>query len=194
VTSAGSYDATAPQAPSGAWIMQMVAFRFADGHPLLIQSNNAVPQQLTTTATAVYTFAQLAGDLNVVAVGWSNGVSQVQSITDTAGNTYVLAAGPTVGPGVDTAAIYYATNIVAAAAGANQVTVVLTAPATNCLDLRIAEYGGLDKVNPLDAAAGQFGAPMCEPNDVLQDQSERQWRRRRRSQQRWGVLYFQLDG
>ena len=45
--------------------------------------------------------AQTAGDLNVVVVGWSDNTSTVQSVKDSAGNTYTLAVGPTVGTGIE---------------------------------------------------------------------------------------------
>jgi RHS repeat-associated protein len=152
VLSTGNYTATAPLSSSCAWIMQLVAFRLASNTPTFIQSNNVTPSTDVASTTVAYRLPQSAGDLNVVAVGWSDAVSQVQSVTDTAGNTYALAVGPTVGVG--TQAIYYAKNI--AATASNQVTVTLTQPA-HCLDVRIAEYGGLDKVNPLDGTGAANG-------------------------------------
>jgi hypothetical protein len=72
---------------------------------------------------------QTAGDLNLVVVGWNDISSTIASVTDTAGNTYVLAAGtvstplPTgnnANPAGVSQAIYYAKNIVG---GANTVIV-----------------------------------------------------------------------
>ncbi len=82
---------------------------------------------------------QLAGDLNVVAIGWHDSTATIASVTDSRGNSYVLAVGPTVVPGVATQGIYYAANIVASAANENAVVVTFTAPATSP-DVRIAEY------------------------------------------------------
>src|SRR5215472_7780308 len=102
----------------------------AAAHPTLaqsttafVQSASAVPQSSPTSVTVTYTQTQAAGDFNVVVVGWNNASGQVQAVTDTNGNTYVLAIGPTVSPGFATQSIYYAANIAAAAAGANTVTV-----------------------------------------------------------------------
>ena len=72
--------------------------------------------------------AQLAGHLNVVIVGWSDPTAQVASVSDKAGNAYVLAVGPTAIAGVATQSVYYAKNIAAAPAG-NVVTVTYNSPA-----------------------------------------------------------------
>ncbi|HEY2434211.1 MAG TPA: LamG-like jellyroll fold domain-containing protein [Vicinamibacterales bacterium] len=80
----------------------------------------------------------------------------MQSVTDTRGNVYARAVGPTVSSGLGTQSIYYARNITAAAAGTNVVTVVFT-PAAQFADVRIAEYRGLDPTAPLDVAVGAQG-------------------------------------
>ena len=43
-------------------------------------------------------------------VGWNDTSAAVKSVTDSRGNTYALAVGPTVGTAL-TQSIYYATNI-----------------------------------------------------------------------------------
>ena len=65
-----------------------------------------------------FTATQVAGDLNVVVVGWNDSTATVSTVTDTSGNTYTLAVGPTVVSGTLSQSIYYAKNIAAAAAGA----------------------------------------------------------------------------
>ncbi|PYO53717.1 MAG: hypothetical protein DMD83_23760 [Candidatus Rokuibacteriota bacterium] len=77
------------------------------------------------------------------------------------GNAYTLAVGPTVQPGAAgggglTQAIYYAKNILGAAANANTVTVRFSVAATYP-DVRILEYSGLDRTNPLDVTAAAAG-------------------------------------
>ena len=140
-----------------------------------VQRNFAVPQTLQITVSVAYTLAQSIGDLNIVAVGWNDSAAAVGSVRDTSGNAYVLAVGPTVQPGIATQAIYYAKNISAAAAGANTVTVTFTTSATNP-DIRIAEYSGIDTVNPLDVAVAAQGnsatsnsgsVPTTNANDLL---------------------------
>lgn len=135
-----------------------------------VQGNEA--SSATNSVTAAFPNAQLAGDLNIVAVSWP-GVAQVNSVTDSSGNTYALA-GPalsTPGGGM-TQAVYYANNI--NAASANSVTVSFSLPLE--ATLRIAEYQGLDPTKPIDAIAGGSGAgatadsgwvTTSNPNDLL---------------------------
>jgi hypothetical protein len=94
--------------------------------------------------------------MNIVVVGWNDSTATVKSVIDKAGNSYVLALGPTVQSGLATQAIYYATNIVAAAAKANTVTVTFNGGATSP-DLRILEYAGVNDANPIDATGAATG-------------------------------------
>jgi hypothetical protein len=121
-----------------------------------IQVNSADPQTPQTSVTVTYAAAQRVGDLNVVVVGWNDSTSTVSTVTDTLGNAYTLAAGPTVQTGTATQSIFYAKNIVAAAAGANSVTVKFNVAAAYP-DIRILEYSGLDTTNPLDVSSGASG-------------------------------------
>ncbi len=120
-----------------------------------VQGNSTAPQTAQTTVTVAFTSAQAAGDLNVVAIGWTDSTSHVLSVTDTHGNLYELAAGPTSGT-AGTLAMYVAPGIVAATAGSNQVTVTFDA-AVPYPDLRIAEYSGLASANPVDVGAEATG-------------------------------------
>ena len=92
-----------------------------------IQRNYATPQSPQSTVPVIYTSAQTAGDLNVVVVGWNDTTVTVSSVTDSEGNVYTRAVGPTVLSGQLSQAIYYAKNILGAAANTNTVTVVLSA-------------------------------------------------------------------
>src|SRR5581483_5296266 len=121
-----------------------------------IQGNYATPQMPQTTVSVTFTAAQSAGDLNVVVVGWNNSTATVTGITDTKGNAYALAVGPTVQAPVASQSIYYAKNIVAAGAGANIVTVTFSGAAT-FPDIRILEYSGADPNNPVDVTAAASG-------------------------------------
>jgi len=119
-----------------------------------VQSNSATPQSTSQpTVTVTYTAAQTLGNLNVVVVGWNDSTAIVSSVIDSRGNAYALAAGPVVQSATASHAIYYAKNILAAAAGANAVTVTFSVGA-RFPDIRIAEYSGLDTVNPLDVSVG----------------------------------------
>ena len=122
------------------------------GRVKFIQATSAAPHPPQGTVTVRYPAAQSAGHLNVVVVGWRDATAQVQAVTDTTGNLYQLAVGPTVAAGVGTQAIYYAANVAAATAGGNAVTVTFTAPPT-LPDIRVAAYAGIDPVNPVDVTA-----------------------------------------
>ena len=140
-----------------------------------VQVNNAVPQTPQTRVTVTYLQAQMAGDLNVVVVGWNDATAQISSVTDTKGNIYAVAVGPTVQTGTATQAIYYAKNIAVAAANSNTVTITFNTTANNP-DVRIAEYSGIDPLNPVDVVtAGQGSGTSSSsgsvttgnPNDLL---------------------------
>jgi hypothetical protein len=118
-----------------------------------VQVNSAHPASPAATAPVNYLLPQTAGNLNVVIIGWDDATATVQTVTDTAGNTYTLALSPTVG-GTLSQAIYYSKNINAAVA--NTVTVAFSTPAASP-DVRILEYSGLDTAAPLDDASGGFG-------------------------------------
>jgi IPT/TIG domain/Bacterial Ig domain len=109
----------------------------------------ATPQSPTATISVSFPAAQSVGDLNIVVVGWNDTTSSVQSVNDSARNTYNLAVGPTIGTALQQS-IYYAANIVG---GSNTVTVTLNQAAA-FPDVRILEYRG---VTTLDAKAGASG-------------------------------------
>ena len=124
--------------------------------PTFRQTNNAVPQSPVSTVSVTFTAAQSAGNLNVVAIGWSDTTSQVLSVTDNRSNNYQRAAGPTTQAQTGTQSIYYAPNIVAAPAGGTTITVTFNA-AVNNADVRIAEYSGIDLLNPVDVTVSGTG-------------------------------------
>jgi hypothetical protein len=117
-----------------------------------IQVAAATPQQGATTVPVAYVNPQIAGDTNIVVVGWNDTTASVQSVTDSVGNSYALAVGPTQTTGL-TQAIYYAKNVIG---GNNTVTVRFKSSATFA-DVRILEYSGLDPVSPLDVTAAAVG-------------------------------------
>ncbi len=123
-----------------------------------VQGNFQAPQSPSTSVVVTYAAAQSAGDLNVVVVGWNNATTTVSSVTDTKGNTYALAVGPTVQPagGGLSQAIYYAKNIASATANGNSVTVGFSGAAA-FPDVRVLEYSGLSPTSPLDVTASAIG-------------------------------------
>jgi chitodextrinase len=122
-----------------------------------VQVNAATPQSPQTTVNVPYTAAQTAGNLNIVVAGWNDSAAIVSSVSDTKGNSYTLAAGPTTVSGTLSQAIYYAKNITGALAGANTVAVKFSVAAAYP-DIRILEYSGLDPSNPLDVMAAASGS------------------------------------
>ncbi len=124
--------------------------------PAFVQVNAATPQTNQSTVSVTYANAQVAGDTNILAIGWNNATSNITSVTDSAGNTYQLAVPTARGSGISQA-IYYAKNIKAAAAGTNTVTVAFSA-STPFVDIRALEYSGLDLVNPFDVGTSASGS------------------------------------
>ena len=121
-----------------------------------VQGNYSDPQSSQTTVTVPFTAAQTAADLNIVVVSWKDSTATIRQITDSKGNTYTRAVGPTVVSGIASQSIYYAKNIASAAAGTNSITVTFSAAAKNP-DVRIVEYSGADTSSPIDVTAASSG-------------------------------------
>ena len=119
---------------------------------LFVQDGYANPQAAQSSVSVTYPSAQFVGDLNIVVVGWNDTTSTVSKVSDSRGNIYTLAVGPTSGTGLRQS-IYYSQNI---AAGSNTVTVTFNQAAA-FVDVRALEYSGLDTANPLDKTAGAAG-------------------------------------
>jgi chitodextrinase len=131
-----------------------------------VQGNYAVPQSPQATVTVPFTSTQVAGDLNVIVVGWNDSNATVSSVQDTAGNVYVPAVGPTVIGGSASQSIYYARNIAVAAGGANSVTVTFSTAAIYP-DIRILEYSGADRSTPVDVTAASSGNSSTSTSGAL---------------------------
>ena len=130
-----------------------------------IQGNYAVPQTDQTTVAVQYSSAQIAGDLNVVVVGWNESDAQVTSVNDSKGNSYQRAVGPMTTGNVSQS-IFYARNIRAASAGSNSVTVTFSTAAT-AVDVRVLEYGGLDPASPFENGVGATGVSANSASGTL---------------------------
>ena len=140
-----------------------------------VQSNYATPHPSASSVSVPFSKAQIAGDLDVVVVGWNDSSATLTSVSDSSGNVYSLAVGPTQLSGAITQSIYYAKNIRAAGANANAVSVKFNAAAVSP-DIRILEYSGLDTSSPLDVVATASGnssssatAPVVttNPSDLI---------------------------
>jgi PKD repeat protein len=124
-----------------------------------VQLNYATPQPPQSSVSVTYKSAQVAGNLNVVVVGWSDTNAEVTSVTDSMGNVYTRAVGPTTYSKDLSQSIYYAKNIAGAGASSNVVTVKFSKPA-KWPDIRIVEYSGIDRTNPVDVVAVGSGGAM----------------------------------
>ena len=174
-TAIGSYPITVTGTGAGIQQTTTITLTVATSYVSYVQGNYADPQSSSATVNVTYTAAQTAGNLNVVVVGWNDSTATVSSLTDTAGNVYTRAVGPTVISGVESQSIYYAKNIAASAAGANVLTVTFSGAAA-FPDIRVLEYGGADPVNPVDVTAATSGnsssstsglATTTNANDLL---------------------------
>jgi hypothetical protein len=139
------------------FIVRNLAFTLLLALPLsaginFVQQNNATANPSGLSMTVKYPAPQTAGNLNIVVVGWNDTSAAVKSITDSRGNVYALAVGPTAGIAL-TQSIYYAKNIVG---GSNTVTVTFNRTAAYG-DVRVLEYAGVDATNPLDVTAAAAG-------------------------------------
>ncbi|MCV7071961.1 PQQ-dependent sugar dehydrogenase, partial [Mycobacterium rufum] len=143
-----------PSAAGGSAVPTL-ALAAAPATPAFVQVAAATPQTAQASVAVTYTAAQIAGDTNVLAIGWNNATSTITSVTDSAGNAYRLASPTARGSGISQA-IYYASGIKGTAAGTNTVTVVFNT-ATPYVDIRALEYSGLDPVNPFDRTASATG-------------------------------------
>ncbi len=139
-------------------------YAISSGIAFVQMAFSTVSKNNVTSVAPAYPLPQSAGDLNIVVVGWNDSTSTVNSVTDTAGNSYALAAGPVVGTNL-TQAIYYAKNIVAVSS--NTVNVQFNAPGASFPDVRIFEYAGLDTVNPLDVSHGASGAGLVASSGAI---------------------------
>jgi hypothetical protein len=119
-----------------------------------------------SSAVATLSLAENAGDLNVVAIGWSSPTPPTINIIDTEGNTYTQALPATEGTDIGQV-IYYAKNI--KGGGPNNAVIVnfgLTTPAAYP-DVRVAEYSGLDPSSPLDQVASNSGGSTSASTNSL---------------------------
>jgi hypothetical protein len=80
-----------------------------------VQQNSKTLNPSGSSVVVAYPKPQTAGNSNIVVVGWNDTSADVKSVSDSLGNSYALAVGPTAGTAL-TQSIYYANKI---AAGSN---------------------------------------------------------------------------
>jgi hypothetical protein len=164
-TQTGLYTITVTASGGGIQQSAKVTLTVSTSVISFVQGNSATPQTSQSVVQVKFSSAQFAGDLNVIAVGWNDSTAAVSSVTDTVGNVYRLAVGPTAIAGVASQSIYYAKNIAPAAAGANTITVAFSTLA-RFPDIRILEYSGADKTSPVDVAASSSGTSATSSSGI----------------------------
>lgn len=119
-----------------------------------VQGNSACPQSSQNSVAVAFLNTQKTGDLNIIVIGWNDSTSTIHSVTDSLGNAYSLAVGPTILSGTGSQSIYYAPNI---KSGSNTVAVSFSAAAAYP-DIRILEYAGANLTNAIDVVAANTGS------------------------------------
>ena len=146
-------DTTLGRARLGAFVLAVCATALAS--LLVPPAVHAVPKsfiqrkffEVTSGSSVSVTFrkANTAGNLIVAYVVWDN--SGAVSVTDSRGDTYASAVGPTQSSGDSTnAQIFYAANV---AGGTNTVTANFATAITVRGALYVQEYAGVDPIAPL---------------------------------------------
>lgn len=120
-----------------------------------VQSNYVNSTTAGSYLQVRYPLAQHAGDLDVLVVEWSGGAA-INTVSDSAMNTYSLAAAP-YGPSGYQQEMFYAAGIADQPAGMNDVTVVFDTNYTS-IEIRILEYSGIDPASPFDVAQSATAA------------------------------------
>ena len=130
--------------------------------PSSVQTAASIADSAGTTLAQAFSSANTAGNLIAVVTSWGSPTATANpTVSDSAGNTYVLATSTFSSLGQQSLAIYYARNI---RAGANTVTVNFGGSEA-WRRILITEYRGIDPVNPLDVVkANQGSATMAKDN------------------------------
>jgi hypothetical protein len=113
----------------------------------LRQINYSDSGSTVTQRQVVMAMPQLAGDLNVITIGWYPSAS-TPVLSDSAGNTYSVGV-PLATQGTENLIVYYSCGILASAS--NTITVTFT-PGTQP-DVHVAEYTGIQTSSCLDVGA-----------------------------------------
>ena len=124
------------------------------GQVAFVQENNNTVGANSSSVSVTYSAPETTGNLNLVAVGWSDTDSSVISVVDDNNNVYALA-GTSAGNGVSQA-IYYAAGIALGTNNPPTVTVTFNQSASTP-DVRILEYSGLSTTATLDNWTGSSG-------------------------------------
>ena len=150
-----AYDAAGNVSPvsSPATATTLAASGTGASTPAFVQS---AAFQITsgTSVSVTFTNPNTSGNLIVAYVVWDN--SGLVSLSDSQGNTYASAVGPTQYSGDKTnAQAFYAKNVLG---GSNRLTATFATAVTSYGILYIHEYSGIDQTNPVDATIAASGS------------------------------------
>ena len=107
-----------------------------------------------TSVSVAFPNPNTSGNLIVAYVVWDN--SGLVWLSDSQGNTYASAVGPTKYSGDKTnAQAFYAKNVLG---GSNRLTATFATAVTSYGILYIHEYSGIDQTNPVDATIAASGS------------------------------------
>jgi hypothetical protein len=111
-----------------------------------------------TTVTAQFPGAVTAGDTLVIGIdfGTNPPIPMVDSVVDDLGTAYSLTT-PFDGRPGDATRCYFAYGL-APSGGGDAVTVTLSSPSTNFLEVRLHEYADISATSPFDTAVGSDGS------------------------------------
>jgi hypothetical protein len=127
----------------------------APGPPIQLLQKASAFLNNVTSVSCNFAMAQTAGHTNIVVVSWSSGTSDVATVVDTAGNTYVKA--PLTIGNMYSIRIYYASNIQASSANRVTATFAQNMPFPK---LRIFEYSGLATSDAYESGSSLSGTSM----------------------------------
>ncbi|HEY8074376.1 MAG TPA: hypothetical protein VIF62_09705 [Labilithrix sp.] len=117
----------------------------------------------SSSVALTLTKAQNAGDFLVVGVNYDqSGCLAVSAIADTAGDAFKAIVAPDSMPGALTLETWGASNVGAAAAGDNQITVSFSGACT-AQNVKVAEYASVDVEAPIDTSGSTHGAGAPSP-------------------------------
>jgi hypothetical protein len=124
--------------------------------PAFIQGNYSTPQTPQANVSTAFNDNELAGDANIVVIGWNDITRTVSSVTDSHGDTYSVAAPiKTCTTGTLSQAIYYCANV---PAGPNTIAVTFNGAAVYP-DIRIAEVSNVNLAAENVSASGTSDTP-----------------------------------
>ena len=152
----GSADVTVNN-PDGGTVTSTGALTYALGTGPInyIQRGDAATGSSAQNVPVPMPNPQGKGNLNVAIIGWGDASSQVSSVTDVEGNTYVPALATVTGT-LLSQVIYYAKNIKGDGVTPNTITVSFNKSVPSP-DVRLLEYSGLDATSPVDQAVSSSG-------------------------------------